>query len=126
MNSQTYERLRKIEIENFIWVIYLGIIALSFYANEVEKDYFLNNDKEKLKIYRVVEIIIFSILLIIYIYFVWDSYKEVINLNFNSSRKQIEYSYLIFVAAIAMLISGIILLYVVIDDKNIDAEVAFN
>ena len=33
------ERLKRIEIENFIWVIYLFIIFLSFYSNYLEKDY---------------------------------------------------------------------------------------
>lgn len=32
------DRLEDIKIENFIWVIYIGIIILSWYANSKEKN----------------------------------------------------------------------------------------
>ena len=34
-------KLREIKIENFIWLIYIGIIILSYYSNYLEKDYFI-------------------------------------------------------------------------------------
>ena len=43
-------KLKEINIEEIIWVIYLGIIILSYYSNNLEKDYFINNNilnKEK-------------------------------------------------------------------------------
>ena len=38
------EILRTIEIENYIWIIYLVIIFLSFMANKEEVNYFINNE----------------------------------------------------------------------------------
>lgn len=35
---------KKIEIEEFIWVVYLVIIGLSFYANGIERKYYQYND----------------------------------------------------------------------------------
>ena len=34
-------KLKQIRIEDFIWVIYIGIIILSWYANSLEKKYFI-------------------------------------------------------------------------------------
>ena len=81
MNSKIENRLKEIKIENFIWIIYLGIIGLSYYSNYLEKDYFINNNTKSKEKYREVLIIIFSILLIIYIYFFYDSvssFKDII------------------------------------------------
>ena len=46
------ERLKKIDIENNIWIIYLGIIFLAFVANSYEKDYFINKNNLSKKTYR--------------------------------------------------------------------------
>ena len=39
------KRLKNIKVENYVWVIYIGIIILSWYANSIEKDYLINKDK---------------------------------------------------------------------------------
>ncbi len=36
--SDKSERLREINIENYVWIIYIGIIFLSWYANSKEKN----------------------------------------------------------------------------------------
>ena len=38
------ERLKELKIEDFIWVIYIGIIFLSWIANDLERNFFLNDD----------------------------------------------------------------------------------
>ena len=48
------DRLREIDEENVIWIIYLGIIALSYYANYKEVKYLItNNQKEKEEFYGI-------------------------------------------------------------------------
>ena len=70
MNYNTViNKLKELKIEEYIWVIYLGIIFLSFYSNSLERDYFLYNDLNCKQKYQDIIIIIFTILLIIYIYF---------------------------------------------------------
>lgn len=49
MNYQ--ERLKEIKIENYIWIIYLVIIMLSYYANHFEKDYFLTKNENSKNTY---------------------------------------------------------------------------
>ena len=122
MNYQ--ERLKQIKIENYIWIIYLVIIILSYYANYFEKDFFLNQNKNSKTIYRKLNSLVFIILIIIYAYFE----KEAIN-SFKETKKikkQEEYDTLALIASTLVLISGFIFLYIILKDKNIETEIAFN
>lgn len=123
MNNKL-ERIKKINIENNIWIIYLLIIGLSYYANYYEKDYFQNNNNNSKKKYQKINTIIFSILLVIYTYFEKDALDSF--LKKNKSKKQETYDKLILIATTAVLISGIIFLCIIINDKNIDTEISFN
>lgn len=38
MNNEEFERLKEIKIENFIWIIYIGVILLSWYSNSLENN----------------------------------------------------------------------------------------
>ncbi len=118
------ERLKKINIENNIWTIYLGIIFLSFKANYYEKDYFINNNNSSKNTYRNLNIIIFIILILIYSYFEFDSLKSFINSKKNI--KQYKLDNLSLIASTLVLISGIIFLYILIEDKDLIEEIAFN
>ena len=40
------DKLEDIKEENLIWIIYIIIIILSYYANSKEKKYLLYNDEE--------------------------------------------------------------------------------
>ena len=62
-------------------VIYIGIIFMSWYANSLERKYFIFNDKNSREKYRKTMIIIFSILVVIYLYFLKDSYDDLKNIN---------------------------------------------
>ena len=70
------EKLKELKIEEFIWIIYIGIIILSFYSNKLEKNYFLFNDLISKEKYRNTLIVIFSILIIVYLYFLKDNYDS--------------------------------------------------
>ncbi len=120
------DRLNDIKIENLVWVIYIGIIILSYYANYKEKNYILYNDEKSKKEYQNLMIIIFSILLIIYFYFTKDSYTDLKDLNVYDSVKKKNLHYASFIGSLLILISGIIFLMIAIFDDNIDTEIAFN
>lgn len=126
LNSEVEEKLRQIKIENYIWIIYLIIIGISYYSNYLEKDYFVNNNIESKKKYRETLIIIFSILLIIYLYFTVDAYKSIETLKENDSKEKKDLVTLSFIGSFLILISGIIFLYVAYKDYNLDVELAFN
>lgn len=125
-NEEVEDKLRQIKIENYIWIIYIIIIGISYYSNYLEKDYFINNSIESKEKYRESLIIIFSILLIIYLYFTVDAYKSVQSLKENDSKEKKDLVTLSFIGSLLILISGIIFLYVAYKDYNLDVELAFN
>ncbi len=122
--NNTLARINKINIENHIWIIYIGIIFLSFMANYYEKDYFLNKNNISKDYYRKLNTLVFIILIFVYSYFENDAIKSF--LNKQKSEKQYKYDNLTLLATTLVLISGFIFLYILIDDKNIDSEIAFN
>ena len=125
-NNQKIERLEDIKIENFIWIIYIGIIIISWYANSKEKKYILYDDEKSRKQYQNLMIIIFTILLIIYHYFTKESYDDIKNLKYNDTNKKILLTYASFIGSFLILLSGIIFLLIAVLDENIDTEIAFN
>ena len=120
------DRLEDIKIENFIWVIYIGIIILSWYANSKEKKFILYNDEKSRQEYERLLILIFSILLFVYYYFTKDSYGDLKKLNYYDTDKKKILTYASFIGSLLILISGVIFLIIAITDDNIDTEIAFN
>lgn len=127
MNNESIEkRLEKIKIEDIIWILYLIIIILSFIANSIERNYFIKNDIKDKKIYQNLMIFIFTILCIVYAYFTYDNYKDIKELKSYDSDTKIEFTYISFIATLLVLISGLLFLYIAINDENIETEIAFN
>lgn len=120
------EKLKKLKQEDIVWVIYLVIIGLSFYSNMIERKYILENDETSKNKYRLINMTIFTLAVLIYIYFTYDNYKEVKNLNPNDGERKIKFTYLTLIGAVLALISGLIFLYVSIYDIDIETEIAFN
>lgn len=120
------DRLRELKIEDFVWVIYIGIIILSWYANSEERNYFLNNNLNSRDRYRAVMIFIFVILVIVYSYFLTDSYESLKKLKPNDPEQKKQLTFISFIGSLLVFISGILFLYVVIKDETIDVEIAFN
>ena len=60
--NELNDKLKELKIEDFIWVIYIGIIILSWYSNALERRYYVYNDLESKEKYRKIIIFIFSIL----------------------------------------------------------------
>lgn len=120
------DKLKELKAEEFVWIIYIGIIILSFYSNDLERKYFINNDLESKKKYTDLMIIIFTVLLIVYMYFTKSSLDDVRNLKQNDSMDKKRLTYLSFVGSFLILISGIIFLYIAFQNENLDVELAFN
>ena len=126
MNDELEKKLKQLKIEDFIWFVYIGIIILSWYANSLERDYYLNNNIKSKEEYRNIMILIFSILIIVYLYFLQDSYNDFINLKETDSKKKKELITLSFIASLLIAISGAIFLYIAIKDEELNVELAFN
>ena len=120
------DKLEDIKIENFIWVIYIAIIFLSWYANSKEKKYLLYNDLLSKKEYQNLLILIFTILVIIYFYFAKNGYEDILNLTSYDSPKKQMLTKFAFIGSFLILVSGIIYLILAILDDEIEIELAFN
>ena len=120
----TEKRINQINIENKIWIIYLILIGFSFYANNLEKDYFLNKNENSKEQYRKINTIIFIILILVYSYFEKNALTSFNNKN--KSKKEQEYDTLILTATTMVLISGFIFLYIILEDKDLMEEIAFS
>ena len=125
-NDKLYQRLKQLRIEDWIWLIYIGIIFISWYANYLERKYFIYDDLKSKEKYRKIMILIFSILVIVYLYFVKDSFNDFKNIAPNDTKKKRNLSFLSFLGSFLILVSGIIFLYIAFMDEEIDIELAFN
>lgn len=119
-------RIKQIEIENLIWLVYLFIIGLCLYANTFEKDFFKTGNVESKEKYRTLTIIIFVIAIIVYIYFFIDSYDSIKSMNPCINQRTKDLNNLSFIGSTLILISGIIFLYIAAVDTDLDVELAFN
>ncbi len=119
-------RLKQLKIEDFIWIIYIGIILFSLYSNTLERKYFLYNDQKSKEKYRKITIGIFVILVIVYTYFLKDSLEDIKSLKPYDTEEKKNLTKLSFIGSLLIFISGIIFLYIAYKDENIDVEVAFN
>ena len=124
--NEINNKLKEIDIEDHIWLIYVGIIILSWYSNSSERKYFLYNDLDSKDKYRKIIIIIFSILVIVYIYFFQSSIDDIHFLKSTDSIKKIKLTELSAIGSLLIVISGLIFLYIAYTDQDIDVEIAFN
>ena len=119
-------KLKQLKIEDFIWTIYIGIIFLSWYSNNLETKYFVYNDLVSKEKYRKIIILIFSILIVVYLYFLKDSYEDYKNLKQTDSEQKKQLITLSFISSLLIAISGAIFLYIAIKDEDLNVELAFN
>lgn len=55
------EKLKILNTEDYIWLIYIGIIFMSWYSNSLERKYFTENDIESKTKYQKIMVLIFTI-----------------------------------------------------------------
>lgn len=120
------KRLEEIRTEDFIWIIYIAIIFLSWMANHIERKYFINNDLKAKEDYRKIMMIIFTTIIVIYIYFLKDSIEDIKELKESDSDEKKFLTFLSFIGSLLVAISGFIFLYIIIRDQDINVELAFS
>ena len=120
------EKLKILNTEDYIWLIYIGIIFMSWYSNSLERKYFTENDIESKTKYQKIMVLIFTILIVIYLYFLKESINDIKNLKPWDTPKKKNLVYLSFQGSLLIAISGFIFLYISIVDENLDIELAFN
>ena len=125
MEEENVELLEQLRIEEFIWVVYLVVIGLSYYANTIERNYIYTGNEESKRKYRQINIIVFTIVTLICIYFTYENYKELQELNESDSEEKKQLVYIEFIGSVLALGAALCFLYAVIKDVNIETELAF-
>ena len=120
LNMNINATLKDVEKENIIWLIFLFIIGANFVSNYYVEKYCYTNDEVNRKIYRTLNIIVLSIALGIYIFYVYNSYQGIKKDTNNELYKK-----LLFLASILILIGGAIYLGVEIY-KTENPEISIN
>ena len=126
IDEELVNRLRKLEIEDFLWIILIGLVILSLYTNEVERHFLIYQDEVSKNRYRHWQIFIFAIAACIYLYYTIDSYQDLVSLKEDSTPKRVSHTYLSLVSSLAILLAGIIPLYIAITDTDVETEIALN
>ena len=124
MDNELRKRLNEIEIEDVVLGIFVVVIILSYIANQIEKNYFINRYELDKRRYYYIQIIVFLIVLIVNFYYVLNSYYDLSTVSFYDSYKRKKYAYLDFIAGLFALVAIFIVFYIAITDKDIDAEIS--
>ena len=123
MDTEKKLSLKRIYIESFIWIIYIFLIGFNLYSNYLEKLYLKTNQPFYKKKFQNINKAVLTVILLIYIYFVYIAYQDETSLTrYNSNKKKKFYTDLIFIASILFLIGGAISLYVASKSDIIDEE----
>lgn len=108
-------KLQRIRNEDMIWIVYLFIAIAAIISDKFERDFILTNDKMAKKKYRIINITVLTIVLFIYIYFVFINYEDVATLKKEVTKKEVILTHASLIAALLFLIGGIIALFVEIN-----------
>ena len=106
--NELKEKLDELKTEDYIWLLYIGIIIISWYSNNVERKYFITGDLKSKEKYQRLMVLIFTILLVVYFYFTKSSYDDILKLKQSDSKSKKDLTYLSFLGSFLVLISGII------------------
>ena len=115
------EKLKEINLENYIIYIYYILLTIYLYANTIEVNYIKygnQTDKDK---YRLLLYIVFGTTFIITLYYSIESLKSLKEITDEEVYKLKELS---TIANILVLIASIIIIYIIYKDKDINLELS--
>ncbi len=114
MDKDVLNKLRRLNIEDIIWIIAIGVALMNFYSNYFEREYVKTNSKYAQNKFRKINVTILTITTLVSLYFTavtYDDYK-------NSQNK--EEFLLPLISNTLFLIGGAILLYSAVTSGNLD------
>ena len=122
MNNNIIETLKRINIEDYIWIIYLFLVGYNLYSNYLEKKFLISKDKYLYNKFHSINTTVSFIALIIFIYFLIIAYEDLNKLNINSKEDEKKFRALTFIASLLFVIGSAISLYVVAKSPDLDNE----
>ena len=125
MNNNINEQLKRIRIEDFIWVINFFIIFFAFMSNDYEENYIKTRNKESSRIFHTINIDIFIVIFLINVYFLYLRYQALQSLKSTSTKQEVLNANLNYLAAFLIVIGTFIYIYTEMSSANIEEEIPF-
>ena len=119
-----FNRLRRLNSENKIWIIYFFIAAFALLANHYEKDFLLKKDINDYQKEKTIHIVIFLVAFFIYLYFVLIFTEDLNNMEKNFNNAKYRNTFLQLIAALLFLIGGAIYLVQEVSTNDLE-EIGF-
>ena len=116
-------KLKRLSNENLIWVVYFFIVIAALLSNAYEEYFLKTGDLREQKIFKTLNITVFSIAFFIYLYFVIISYEEVEELKRTSTKKEVINAHVRLIASILFLVAGGLALYTEINQDTPDTDI---
>ena len=115
------EKLKEINLENYIISIYYILLTIYLYANTIEVNYIKYGNQTDKDTYRLLLYIVFGTTFIITLYYSIESLKSLKEITDEEVYKLKELS---TIANILVLIASIIIIYIIYKDKDINLELS--
>ena len=113
MTNGIRDKIDELNLDDLIWYTYIFIAVAALYSNKLEKDYTVSHDKKKLTEFHSINLVVLTIAFVIYIYFIYNSFKR-----YNKNRNQ--NTLINIIASILLLTAGGTFLYLEIVTADSD------
>lgn len=114
INSEVQNEINRLNLEDYVWVIFIIISLANIYGDKLEKDYLRTNNKKFEDNANVIFEIVLLVTFLIYIYFWVRNYKAFAKACANEKRL-----YIIKLLGSSFLIAGVLcLLYFQTKNSN--------
>lgn len=120
MNINIEGKLKEIKIENIVLVIYIILIILYYYGNQIELQYLKYQNQYDKERYRTILYIVFGTVFVISLLY---SIASLRTLEEKTNEEHYELEQLSAVANLLALSAIVIYLYIIYKDKDINLEV---
>ena len=119
-----FRKLKLLNEEDFIWLIYFFIVTFAIISNKFERDYIITDNQNSLTKAKKINSTILIIAFFIYLYFVIVTINNFDILKRNSSRKEVRVAFERLIANILFLVAGAIALYADYESNSPGTDIA--
>ena len=117
MNKSNIEKIESLNLDDFIWYIYIFIAVAALYPNYIGKEYYRTGNKKNFTEFHNINLVVLTIAFLVYVYFIFTNFK-------NYHKKKSINGMLGIISSILFLVGGGILLLVELYNARGDDEIA--
>lgn len=117
-------KLKLLNEEDFIWLVYFFVIIFAIISNKNERIYLLFNDQKYGNKAKNINSIILIVAFVIYLYFVIVAYNNLNSLKLNGFNQNYRVAFERLIANILFLVAGAIAIYADWDSNTTGTDIA--